>query len=181
MASIANGHVVDVVKYNSVARMLHWIIAILIIGNIAGGLLHDPLEDIVSLMPTHKAIGITVLVLSIVRVIWRFSTSHPPLPASVTAFQRVASKIVQFVLYLLMFIMPLSGWVMTSAGTYPLTWFGLFSIPKFDVTKSDPIYGISHEAHELLGWVMLALVIGHVAAALYHHFVMKDAVLKQMA
>lgn len=172
---------VDVVKYNSVARALHWVIAILVIANIAGGLLHDPLEDIVSLMPTHKAMGLTVLALTLVRIGWRFTWTRPPLPPTVTPFQRKASSAVHGLLYLLLLVMPLSGWVMTSAGKYPLSWFGLFSIPKFDLTQDDPAYGISHEMHEILGWVMLALVAIHVAAALYHHFVVKDAVLRQMA
>lgn len=83
-------------------------------------------------------------------------------------------------LYGLMLAMPLSGWIMASAGKYPLTWFGLFDLPKLPVTRADPLYELGHEGHEILGWVMLALVIFHVGAALRHHFVLRDNVLQRM-
>jgi cytochrome b561 len=168
-------------RYNAVARALHWIIAALIIGNLAGGLLHDALEDVINLMPLHKASGMTVLALSLVRIAWRFTWRAPAHPAGMSAFEGFAAKATHGVFYALMLAMPVTGWIMASAGKYPLTWFGLFDLPKLPVTRDDPLYGIGHEGHELLGWVFLALVILHVGAALRHHFILKDNVLRRMA
>jgi len=168
------------VRYNQVARALHWIMAVLVIGNLAGGLLHDALEDVVNLMPVHKAVGMSVLALAVVRIAWRFTYRAPAYPEEMGALARLAARGVHVLLYGLMLAMPLSGWIMASAGKYPLTWFGLVDLPKLPVTRADPLYDIGHEGHEILGWVMLALVILHVGAALRHHFVLRDSVLQRM-
>ncbi|PCD02938.1 cytochrome B [Sphingomonas spermidinifaciens] len=168
-------------RYNSVARTLHWVIAVLIIGNLAGGLLHDALEDVVNVMPIHKATGLLILGLTLVRIGWRLTHRPPPLPGHVAGLERLGAQAAHVGLYALMLLMPMSGWIMSSAGKYPLSFYGLFDVPKFAVTRDDPIAGIAGEGHGLLGWVMLALVVLHVAAALRHHFVLKDQVLRRMA
>lgn len=167
-------------RYNAVARALHWTIAALMIGNLAGGLLHDALEDVINLMPLHKASGMTVLALSVVRIAWRFTWRAPAHPAGMSGLEVLAAKTTHLAFYALMLVMPVTGWIMASAGKYPLTWFGLFDIPKLAVTRDSPAYGIGHEAHELLGWLFLALAVLHVAAALRHHFALRDNVLRRM-
>ena len=82
--------------------------------------------------------------------------------------------------YAFMIVMPLTGWMRVSAGERPLNWFGLFDIPKFAVTKGDAVVGVAHEGHEVLGLVWLALLVLHVAAALRHHFALKDTMLRRM-
>lgn len=168
-------------RYNRGARALHWLMALLIIANLIGGLLNEALEDVIRLIPTHKAIGMTVLALTVVRILWRFTWRHPAYPASVTRWEAFTARAVQAVFYGLMLIMPVTGWIMASAGKYPLSWFGLVDLPKLAVTRSDPAYMIGREAHEILGWLFLALVILHVGAALRHHFILNDPVLKRMA
>jgi cytochrome b561 len=167
-------------RYNRAARALHWIIAVLVIGNIVGGLLHDALEDIINLMPLHKSAGMTVLALTLVRIAWRFTWRAPPHPAGTSRAEAVAARVVHLVFYGLLLAMPLSGWIMASAGKYPLTWFGLFDLPKLAVTRADPAYLVGREAHEVLGWLFAALAVLHIAAALRHHFVLRDEVLKRM-
>lgn len=167
-------------KYNRGARAFHWAIAIFIIINLAVGLLHEPLEKTVNLIPLHKALGLTVLVLTLGRIGWRLAWTKPPLPGSVTPFERAAASATHFLLYVLMLAMPLTGWIFSSAGKFPLSFFGLFDWPKLPVTKENPIVGVSHEGHEVLGWVMLALVVLHVAAALRHQFVLRDGILRRM-
>lgn len=167
-------------KYNRGARAFHWTIAIFIIVNIALGLLHEPLEKIVQLMPLHKSIGLSVLVLTVGRIGWRLAWTKPPWPGSVTPFERAVASGTHFLLYVLMLAMPLTGWVFSSAGKYPLTFFDLFPWPKLPVVKDSLLAGLTHEAHEILGWVMLALIVLHVAAALRHHFVLKDSILRRM-
>lgn len=168
------------VRYNNGARALHWAIALLIIANLATGLLHDPLEDYVRLMPLHKSLGLTILVLSLARILWRFTWKRPAYPETMSSSEVALAKVVHWVFYALMLIMPLTGWVVTSAGKYPLNWFGLFDVPKFDVVRESATYTLNHEAHELLGYIFLALVVLHVAAALRHHFVLRDGILRRM-
>lgn len=167
-------------RYNHVARALHWIIAVLIIGNLAGGLLHEAIKDTVNLIPIHKASGMTVLALSLVRVAWRFTWRAPAYPPGMSALQSTAARATHLVFYGLMLAMPMSGWIMASAGKYPLSWFGLIDLPKLPVTRDDPLYGIAREAHEVLGWLFLALAVLHIAAALRHHFMLRDSVLRRM-
>jgi cytochrome b561 len=167
-------------RYNRTARALHWIIAALVIGNIAGGLLHDALEDVVNLMPLHKAAGMTVLVLTLARIAWRLTWTAPPQPASMSGLEVLVARAAHLLFYALMLAMPVTGWIMASAGKYPLTWFGLFDLPKLPVTREDPLYALGREGHELLGWLFLALAVLHIAAALRHHFILKDNVLRRM-
>jgi len=167
-------------RYNRGARALHWAIAVLVIANLFSGLLNDALEDTIRLIPTHKAIGMTILALTLVRIAWRFTWRHPPFPATVQPWEALAARGVQGVFYALMLAMPLSGWIMASAGKYPLSWFGLVDLPKLAVTREDMAYLVGREAHGILGWLMLALVALHVGAALRHHFILNDQVLRRM-
>lgn len=167
-------------RYNRGARTLHWIIAVLVIANIAGGLLNDALEYVVRVIPLHKSIGMTVLALTIVRIAWRLTWRAPPDPVGMSGLEVAAAKGVHIMFYGLMLAMPVSGWIMASAGKYPLAWFGLANLPKLAVTRTDPAYLVAREAHEILGWLFLMLAVLHVAAALRHHFLLRDNVLKRM-
>lgn len=167
-------------RYNATARLLHWLIAAMIAANLATGLLHDPLERVVELMPFHKALGLTVLALSCLRLGWRMVGRPPAYPASMARWEIVAARGVHALLYALMIAMPLTGWIVSSAGKYPLSWFGLFAVPKLAVAKGSALAGFGHEFHELGGWIMLALVAGHALAALRHHFILRDGVLRRM-
>lgn len=167
-------------KYNLGARWFHWILAILVILNLASGLLHEPLEKVVQLMTVHKSFGLIILLVTIGRIIWRLRWKKPALPDHVSPLERMAASTTHVVLYALMLIMPLTGWIFSSAGKYPLSFFGLFLWPKLPISKDGPFAGPAHEGHEILGWVMLALVVLHIAAALRHHFVLKDGILRRM-
>ncbi len=170
----------DTPRYNAAARMLHWIIAALIVANLASGLLHDALDGVVSVMPVHKAMGLTVLVLSMLRLMLRLTWRAPAYPASMSRAEIGLAHAVHAVLYLFMIAMPVSGWIMSSAGKYPLTWFGLFDWPKLAVAKGSTLYEVGHGFHGTGGWLLLALVAGHVGAALRHHFMLRDGVLRRM-
>lgn len=169
----------DTVRYNAVARILHWLIAILLIVNLALGLLHDPLEKTVNLIPLHKSLGLSVLILSVVRIGWRFTWTAAPYVPPMPPLQTIVAKLTHLGLYFLMLALPLSGWIFSSAGKYPIALFGI-PWPKLPVTKDMAITGISHEGHELMGWIAIALIVLHIAAAVYHHHVVKDDVLKRM-
>lgn len=166
-------------RYSTVAMWFHWIIAAMVILNLVVGLLHEPVPALRPLMGVHKAIGITVLVLTAARVAWRLTHRPPPLPAQVAAWQKGLAHATHWGLYLLLIAMPMSGWVMASGPeARPLTWFGLFAIPYLPVTAGAAEGG--HAAHGLLGWIMLTLVGLHVAGALYHR-AKRDGVVWRMA
>ncbi|MES2174761.1 MAG: cytochrome b [Pseudomonadota bacterium] len=167
-------------RYTTVARALHWIIAVLILGNLFFGFAHDALPKDWAVMPVHKSIGLTVLALTLLRIVWRLTHRAPPLPAAMPAWEKGAAHATHFIFYALMLVLPLSGWIMSSAGTRPLNWFFLFDIPKFGLGKEDAIVTLSRSAHELLPWIWAALILIHIGAALRHHLVLKDDVLRRM-
>jgi cytochrome b561 len=167
-------------RYTKVARALHWAIALLILFNLWLGFAHDALPKDWKVMPVHKSVGLTVLALTLVRIGWRLTHPAPPLPARTPAWERLVAQVTHIGFYVLMLALPLTGWIMSSAGDRPLNWFFLFDVPKFGVAKGDAITGISHEGHEILGFVFAALILLHVAAALRHHFILKDGVLRRM-
>ncbi len=175
--------------YSRVAITLHWLIAAMMIGNLAGGLLLDtfldsPDPDMVAIGRTaiglHKSFGLTVLVLTLVRIGWRVANPPPPLPGHMTPAERALSKLSHYGFYALMLLMPLSGWafVSTAKTLRPLPWFGLFEVPKLPLPTE--IYGLAREGHEVMGWVAIGMVVLHMAAALKHHVLDRDDVLARM-
>ncbi|WP_235512467.1 cytochrome b [Sphingomonas sp. Leaf17] len=167
-------------RYSHVAIAFHWTIAVLVIANLAIGLLHESLlSGLAGAMGLHKSIGLTVLVLTAGRVVWRLAHRPPPLPAALSAIERGIAHLTHWVLYALLIVMPVTGWMMVSgAQRRGLDWFGLFDVPYLPIAPN--LSGVGHEAHEVLGWLMLALVGLHVAAALRHHFILRDGVLSRM-
>lgn len=165
-------------RYSRVARWLHWGMGLLIIGNLAGGLAHDVNPQLI--IPLHKATGILLLGLAVLRIVWRMIHPAPPLPADMGTGARALASFTHALLYALMVIIPLSGWVMSSAAEYPISFYGLFDVPKFNVVKDTPLWEVAHEGHEILGFVMIGLLVLHIAAALRHHFMLKDGMLARM-
>jgi cytochrome b561 len=166
--------------YSRVARLLHWVIALLIVANILIGIAHATVNKDWPVIPLHKSIGLTVLALTVLRILWRLTHRPPPLPAQMPGWEKGAAHGLHAVFYVLMLALPLTGWVMSSAGQYPLRWFNLFAVPKFAVTKGDALVEFSRGSHGVAGLVFGALIVLHVAAALRHHFVLKDEVLGRM-
>ena len=165
-------------RYNLVARGFHAIIAVLVIGNIAGGLLNDSLPKAWNVIPLHKSMGLLILLLSVGRLQWRFTWKTPPYRPALKPRELLLAKAVHVIFYALIVIMPLTGWIFTSAGKYGAAFFGIpVSLP---ITKANPLAGISAEAHEILGYAFAALVVLHIAAALRHHYLLKDGVLRRM-
>lgn len=170
----------DLVRYNGVARALHWVIALMIMFNLASGIGGEAIEDIWNPIPIHKATGILILLLSLARIGWRLTWTMPEWPTTMSSAQRLIAKLTHLGFYALMLLVPLTGWIMSSAGKWPITMYGLFDWPKLPVIKDSPLAEAAHEGHEVLGFLLLGLVVLHVAAALHHHFVVKDNVLRRM-
>ncbi|WP_231738591.1 MULTISPECIES: cytochrome b [Sphingomonas] len=166
--------------YSRVAIAFHWAIAVLVIGNLIVGIGHESIPALRAWMPAHKAIGVTILLLTAARVAWRLAHRPPPLPAATPAWERAAAHATHWALYLLMIAVPLTGWMMVSGpeGRRALTWFGLFDLPYLPVSGGAAALG--GEGHEVLGWMMAVLVAAHIAAALRHAVLLRDGVMTRM-
>lgn len=167
-------------RYSHVAILFHWTIAALVIFNIVVGIFHESLLEGLPVMPAHKALGMLVLVLTVGRIGWRLANPAPAHPASMAAWERTVAGATHLFFYFLLLAMPLTGWMMGGGKSPPrsVDIFGLFQVPGLPVGK--PIAGAAHEFHELAGYLFAALVVLHIAAALRHHFMLKDGVLARM-
>ena len=174
-------------RYTKVAIALHWAIALLIIGNIAGGLymvgldFGDPVKF--QIYQLHKSSGLTILVLSIVRIGWRLTHKIPPLPAAMPPWQKQGARLSHAAFYALMLLTPLLGWAYASVAMFnvPTFWFGLFEWPHLplgppNAARAERLAGL----HEAAAFAIVGLLVLHIAAALKHHFVDKDGVAARM-
>lgn len=127
----------------------------------------------------HKATGVLVLGLVALRVVWRFYNPAPPLPKEMPLWQVLASKCTHVVLYTFMLASPISGFVMSAFSGHPINFYGLFTIPPLRAKGGVESY-FAHEAHWMFGYVWIALLSLHIGAALYHHYLCRDNVLRRM-
>src|SRR5262249_37343117 len=127
----------------------------------------------------HKSVGLTILALVVLRLLWRWANPTPVLPSTLKPYERALAGVTHFGLYLILFAMPLTGWMMTSARGFPVSWFGFFQLPDF-VPKNDSLYNAMKDTHHVLAAALYAIVSLHVLAALKHHFILKDDVLRRM-
>lgn len=170
-------------RYNSGAIAFHWIIAALIVLNfIAVWVAEDmPKEDASQLMGIHKAVGISILVLTVLRILWRLTHRPPPFPESMKAWEVALARVVHSLFYFLMVAIPFTGWSMVSAYSgKPVSFFGLFDVPALPYRVNEASGEILHEVHETFGAIMLVLLALHVAGALKHHFVDRHGGLARM-
>jgi cytochrome b561/polyisoprenoid-binding protein YceI len=187
-------------RYTAVAIVLHWAIAAAILSNLLiGWWMKSAIGETatqaraIAAFQLHKSIGLTVLLLTMLRLLWRVSHKPPPLPTGMARWERFAARGTHWVFYILMVLVPLSGWTYVSAQwadgkplNVPTLWFGLFQVPHlFDAhAMTDAARAaVSHRnaaAHCYLAWSMAGLFVLHVAAALKHHFRNRDRVLSQM-
>jgi cytochrome b561 len=179
-------------RYGSVAMLLHWLIALLVLVNLCLGIYMSdlPRTDASRFMlyQFHKSVGLTVLVLSILRLAWRLVNPIPPLPQGMSPLLRLSGHVSHFLLYFLIVSIPLAGWAMVSSSPIGLAtpYFGLFSWPNISYLATLPTAtkvaneDMFHDTHAVLAYSALALVALHISAALYHQFVRRDDVLKRM-
>lgn len=167
-------------RYSPVAITLHWVMALLILFSAVLGLLLDgwPKDSKVFMINIHAQVGLLVIYLLIWRVWWRRTHAPPPLPAEVSAFSRHASHPTHVLIYVLMLVTPLVGIVAFVWHARVLD-YGLFSI-NFGIKSDGAIFHPAEDIHLYLTYALLALVGGHAIAALWHHFVSRDAVLVRM-
>jgi cytochrome b561 len=169
-------------RYGLIAQLLHWGIVVLIVTQFV---LAEQAEDATSLLKKaqtltlHKNIGMTIFMLAVIRLLWRLANITPaPLPTIKPWQQRIA-ELTHWALYALILLTPMAGWLMSSAKSYSVSYFGWFTFPDL-IAPSESSYDALHVVHEVLAFSILNLALLHIAAALKHHFWDKDNVLRRM-
>jgi cytochrome b561 len=169
-------------RYGAVARLAHWLTFLLLIGSFSVGFYMVTLgvsPARLRLFSYHKWTGVTIFVIVAARLAWRLAVPPPPLPGSMPEWEKRAADISHHLLYLFLFAVPLSGWLMSSAKGFSTVWFGILKIPDL-IPKNPPLGAALEEVHWMLNKMLLAVIAVHVAAALKHHFVDRDDVLARM-
>ena len=171
-------------RYGTVAVAFHWIAAALIVGMLALGLYMVSLPDAgydrrkIVLIVYHKEFGVLALLLVLARLAWRLRGPMPRLEPAAD-WQKIAARFAHLWLYALMFALPLSGWLMSSAAALPVSFFGLGSLPDL-VARDDYLFRALRKAHAWLAYGLIAVLVAHVGAALWHQLVRHDATLRKM-
>jgi cytochrome b561 len=169
-------------KFTVLQRLLHWLMAACILAMlfIGVGMVSTTMPKYVALLATHKTLGITILVLALIRLGVRARYGAPPLPADMPAPMKLAAHLSHYALYALMIGMPLIGWAMLSAGAYPVVLYGSLRLPAI-LPQSDGLHTLLWNAHYCLAFAFFAVVLLHLAAALFHGLVRRDGVFESMA
>ncbi|HWV18626.1 MAG TPA: cytochrome b [Rhodocyclaceae bacterium] len=169
-------------RYTRTAMLLHWLMAVLILGMFGLGLymVDLPLSpQKLKFYSYHKWAGITVLTLALLRVLWRILHQPPALPASQPRWQQFAAHSAHGLLYVLIFVVPLTGWLMSSALGFPVVWFGVLPLPDL-IDKDKELGELLKLVHRYLNYTFLVLVVGHALAAIKHHWLDRDGTLNRM-
>ena len=169
-------------SWGLLSKALHWIVVVLIITQ---WFIADRADDLpnglakLQALAWHKSFGMTILMLAVLRLVWRLVNPVPDLTAETKPWERVLARVSHLLLYALIFAMPLTGWLMSSAKNFPVSWFKLFQFPDL-VAPSEELFQRMNGLHHLLFKVLVAVALLHVAGALKHHFIDRNDVLRRM-
>lgn len=169
-------------RFNPLQRALHWLMAICILAMlfIGVGMVSTIMPKYLTLVSIHKSLGITILALALIRLVVRLRYGAPALPVDLPEPMKLAAELSHYALYALMIAMPLIGWGMMSAAEYPIVVFGGWRLPPI-LPQSDSLHAFLWNAHYYLAFCFFALVLLHIAAALFHALVRRDGVFEAMA
>ncbi len=169
-------------RWGAVSQLFHWIIVVLILliaylGLTMTGLPNGPRK--INIYALHKSIGLTILALVTLRLLWRLYAGAPTPVVGTPSWQHRIASLTHFGLYVLLFAMPLSGWLFNSAAGYPLQWFKLFNLPAI-AARNEDLKALAETAHSTMFWILVVLVLAHAGAAFYHHLFQNDDTLSRM-
>lgn len=174
-------------RYNAVAILLHWAIFVLLVITVRIGWSAEDLDKAARLqaMQFHKSFGLTILLLSVFRLVWRHINPPPAPPANMSARDLLIMKLTHIAFYGLMLGIPLLGWLLISTSGYkfPTMFWGMFEWPVLPLSEqsfSKPLHEVAEFLHSKFVWLGIVLMVLHVAAALKHQFVDKDGILGRM-
>jgi len=168
--------------YGTLARGLHWIMALLMIGLVAVGLTMTDMPDgdpKWALYDLHKGVGVVAFAFFLIRIVWRHVSPPPPLPDHMAPWERTLAHVGHGLLYFTMLALPVTGYLDSAWGGYHISVFGWFEVPML-LAKNEVLFQFAEDAHHFFGNVLILLVLAHAGAALKHHFIDKDNVLLRM-
>ncbi|HEY4251320.1 MAG TPA: cytochrome b [Roseomonas sp.] len=166
--------------FGAVARILHWLMAVMVLAMlfIGVGMVTTVSGRYEMLVGIHKPLGIAILLLALLRLANRLRRPAPA--ADLPGWQKLVAKASHLVLYALMLAMPLVGWAMLSAGGYPIVLHGPWHLPPI-APHDAPLYTVLHQAHVVLAYLFFAVILAHLGAALFHALIRRDGVFAGMA
>ena len=169
-------------RFTPLQRLLHWLMAACILAMlfIGVGMVSTVMPKYLTLVSIHKPLGIAILALALIRLALRLRYGAPPLPADLPGPMKFAAQASHYAFYALMIVMPLLGWGLLSAAAYPVVLFGGWHLPAI-LPQSDSLHTLLWDAHFYLAFAFFALILLHVAGALFHALVRRDGVLETMA
>jgi len=168
--------------YTPLAKTLHWITALLVLGLLGVGLWMVDLpisRQKLQVFAWHKWIGLVVLVLTVLRLVWRWRSPPPALPDAVTDWHRRIAPWSHGALLVLLLAMPISGWLMSSAGGVQVFWFGALALPDL-VPRNQALFEALRTLHHKFAWLLIAVLALHVGAVFHHDVLRRDGVLRRM-
>jgi len=169
-------------RYGLTAQGFHWLVAGLILFQVplAYYMIGLPLSPAkLESYALHKSIGLSIFAIAALRLAWRWLHRPPPLPPGTPDWQAALARLVQWLLYAILFAMPLTGWLSSSAANFPVSLFGWFTLPDL-VAPDRNLHERLELAHRLLAYSLFGLLSVHAGAALHHHFFRRDRVLATM-
>jgi cytochrome b561 len=169
-------------KFSISRQFFHWTIALILVFHIPFAWLMVDLPDgpaKIDRYMLHKSLGIVLFSLAVARLIWALLSRRPKLPADTPHWEKVLAKISQALLYILVCLMPISGWMMSSFADSPVTVFGLFTLPMLVPPDPSRVENFS-DMNEIQSWILLTVLSLHIVGAMKHHFILKNNVLRTM-
>jgi len=172
-------------RYGPVAVALHWVMALLLVVLVSLGVYMVRLPDVgfdtkkITLILYHKQLGMLALTLVALRLAWRVTNALPRLVANLPDWQKVIARFVHLTFYALMLALPITGWLMSSADGFPVSFLGLFNLPDL-VAHDENLFRVFAALHKWLGYALIPLLAVHAGAALRHHFLFRDDTLRKM-
>ncbi|MCS5711056.1 cytochrome b/b6 domain-containing protein [Candidatus Berkiella aquae] len=170
-------------KFGSLTKLLHWAIFILFVVQYYLVYRREYFpkgsSEKMQYMMLHKTFGLCAIFLALMMLIWRYVGTRPNMPSNMSGLERVSAKLVHFLLYLAMLVMPITGILMSQFGQRPIPFFNWFSVPNL-LSKNEALSGFFYNAHKISSYIVIGIVALHILAALFHHTVRKDTVLKRM-
>lgn len=167
-------------RYSTVSLILHWLIALLVIGQVVLITLHEAQDGPDPFMGLHKSGGATILVLTLIRIGWRLANPAIPLPATTPRWQKIAARTTHVLFYVVLLVMPLTGWIAGSAVGRGFEYYGLFDFPLLPIGGGRETAGLMMDIHHAVPKLLYVLIFLHIAGALKHHFIDRDNVLHRM-
>ncbi len=168
-------------QFTVLMRLLHWTMAAMVLTMLCIGVaMAASLADYHVLVSIHRPLGIAIWILVVIRFVNRVFSRLPPFPATMSRMERLAATASEYMLYGLMFVLPLVGWGMLSAARYPIILYGSLRLP-FVLPHNAMLYAVLRRAHTILAYLFFLTFLAHFGAILFHTLIVRDGILKRMA